>query len=415
MEVLCQRCCGLDVHKKAVTACLVTPEGKEKRTFGTTTDALLELADWLATSGCTHVAMESTGVYWKPVYNLLESTGMEVLVVNAQHIKAVPGRKTDIKDAEWIVDLLRHGLLRRSFIPDRPQLKLQELVRYRRSLIQERSREVNRVQKVLEGANIKLGSVATNVLGVSGRAMLEALMRGEEDPSKLAALARGRLERALCGMLGAHQRMLLATQLRHVDFLDQEIAKLDAEIAEGMCPFKGDLGRLGTLPGVGPRTSEEIVAVIGTDMSRFSSAHHLASWAKMCPGNEESAPKRRSGRTGRGNPLLRGALLEAAWAASHTRTPTSAPTTTASPPDVAGSVPSLPLDTRSCSSSTASSRTRPLTRTSARTTSSARTKRPRCDASSVGSRLWAIASRSTRSPEPGASRGIFGVAGWATR
>jgi len=286
----------------------------------------LELADWLTTSGCTHVAMESTGVYWKPIYNLLESTGMEVLVINAQHIKAVPGRKTDVKDAEWIADLLRHGLLRGSFIPDRPQRELQELVRYRRSLIQERSREVNRVQKVLEGANIKLGSVPTNVLGVSGRAMLDALVRGEEDPFKLAALARGRLkkkqrelERALYGMLGPHQRMLLATQLRHIDFLDQEITELDAEIAERMRPFEGELRRLGTLPGVGPRTSEEILAVIGTDMSRFPSAHHLASWAKMCPGNEESAGKRRSGRTGRGNPLLRGALVEAAWAASHTK------------------------------------------------------------------------------------------------
>lgn len=165
MEVLYQRCCGLDVHKKAVTACLVTPEGKEKRTFGTTTDALLELADWLAASGCTHVAMESTGVYWKPIYNLLESTGMEVLVVNAQHIKAVPGRKTDVKDAEWIADLLRHGLLRGSFIPDRPQRELQELVRYRRSLIQERSREANRIQKVLEGANIKLGSLPPTYWG----------------------------------------------------------------------------------------------------------------------------------------------------------------------------------------------------------------------------------------------------------
>ncbi|MCR4398265.1 MAG: IS110 family transposase [Firmicutes bacterium] len=326
MEVLYQRCCGLDVHKKAVTACLVTRGEKEKRIFGTTTDALLELADWLAASGCTHVAMESTGVYWKPIYNLLESTGMEVLVVNAQHIKAVPGRKTDVKDAEWIADLPRHGLLRGSFIPDRPQRELLELVRYRRSLIQERSREINRVQKVLEGANIKLGSVATNVLGVSGRAMLEALVRGEEDPSALAALARarlkkkeGELKRALRGMLGAHQRMLLATQLRHIDFHDQEIARLDVEIAERMRPFEGDLKRVGTLPGVGRRTSEEIVAVTRTDMSRFPSAHHLASWAKMCPGNEESAGKRRSGRTGRGNPLLRGALAEAAWAASYTK------------------------------------------------------------------------------------------------
>ena len=326
MEVLCEQCCGLDVHKKTITACLITPRGKEMRSFQTTTDSLLTLVDWLLASGCTHVAMESTGVYWKPVYNLLESTGIKALVVNAQHIKAVPGRKTDVKDAEWIAELLRHGLLHGSFIPDRPQRELRELVTYRRSLIQERSREVNRIQKVLEGANIKLGSVTSNVLGVSGRAMIEALAQGEEDPFALASLARGRLKnkhddlkRALHGMLGPHQRMLLSAQLEHIDFLDGQIAKVDAEIGERMRPFEEDLRRLETVPGVGRKTSQEILSVIGADMSRFPSAHHLASWAKICPGNDESAGKRRSGRTSRGNDLLRGALVEAAWAASHTK------------------------------------------------------------------------------------------------
>ena len=321
-----ERCCGLDVHKKTVTACLITPAGKEMRSFETTTDSLLTLVDWLLATGCTHVAMESTGVYWKPVYNLLESAEIKTLVVNAQHIKAVPGRKTDVKDAEWIAQLLRHGLLRGSFIPDRPQRELRELVFYRKSLIQERSREVNRIQKVLEGANIKLGSVTSNVLGASGRAMLEALARGEEDAFALASLARGRLrkkhkdlERALHGMLGPHQRMFLSIQLEHIDFLDSQIAKIDAEIAERMRAFEEDLRRLETVPGIGRRTSEEILAVIGTDMSRFPSAQHLASWAKICPGNDESAGKRKSGRTGRGNNLLRGALVEAAWAASHTK------------------------------------------------------------------------------------------------
>ena len=326
MEVLCEQCCGLDVHKKTITACLITPRGKEMRSFQTTTDSLLTLVDWLLASGCTHVAMESTGVYWKPVYNLLESTGIKALVVNSQHIKAVPGRKTDVKDAEWIAELLRHGLLHGSFIPDRPQRELRELVTYRRSLIQERSREVNRIQKVLEGANIKLGSVTSNVLGVSGRAMIEALAQGEEDPFALASLARGRLKnkhddlkRALHGMLGPHQRMLLSAQLEHIDFLDGQIAKVDAEIGERMRPFEEDLRRLETVPGVGRKTSQEILSVIGADMSRFPSAHHLASWAKICPGNDESAGKRRSGRTSRGNDLLRGALVEAAWAASHTK------------------------------------------------------------------------------------------------
>lgn len=229
VQVLYERCAGIDVHKRTAVCAAITPEERITQTFGTMTDDLLTLVDWLTAKGVTHVAMESTGVYWKPLYNLLEAAGFHVIVVNARDMKAVPGRKTDVKDAEWIADLLRHGLLKASFIPARPQRELRELVRYRKSLIEERAREVNRVQKVLEGANIKLASVATDVLGVSGRAMLEAMIEGKNDPKDLAAMAKGRLqkkkdalEQALKGQMGAHQRMLLAIQLRHVDFLDQD-------------------------------------------------------------------------------------------------------------------------------------------------------------------------------------------------
>jgi len=326
MKVVYERCCGLDVHKKTVTACVITPEGRETRTFGTTTGDLLQLADWLAARRVSHVAMESTGVYWKPVYNLLEGLEMTLLVVNAYHIKAVPGRKTDVKDAEWIADLLRHGLLRGSHIPDRPQRELQELVRYRKGLINQRAQVINRIQKVLEGANIKLSSVARDVVGVSGRAMLEALIAGEADAQALAGLAKGRLrskrvelEGALRGLVGPHQRFLLQSQLRHLDFLDQEIAHLSEEIAQRMRPFEDALQRLDTIPGVGRRAAEQVLAEIGPDISRFPTAAHLASWARVCPGNNESAGKRKSGRTGSGNRWLREALLEAGWAAARSR------------------------------------------------------------------------------------------------
>lgn len=326
MEVVHQRCAGLDVHKKTVVACVITPEGRETKTFGTMTADLLALADWLCAKGCTHVAMESTGVYWKPIYNLLEDSGLQPLVVNAQHIKQVPGRKTDVKDAEWIADLLRHGLVRGSYIPDRWQRELREMVHYRKALIQERAREVNRVQKVLEGANIKLAAVVTDVMGKSGRAMLEAMVHGTEAPQVLAAMAKGKLqskrdqlEQALRGVLGPHQRQMLASQLRHIDFLDQEIEQLDREITERLRPFEAILRRLDTIPGVGRRVAEEILVMIGVDMSRFLTAAHLASWAKLCPGNDESAGKRGSGRTGKGNPWLRTALLEAARAAARAR------------------------------------------------------------------------------------------------
>jgi transposase len=331
MDVAHERCCGLDVHKKTVVACLLTPglRGgaiREVRTFGTTTRELLALTDWLSAAGCTHVAMESTGSYWKPVYNILEGT-FELLVVNAQHLKAVPGRKTDVRDAEWIADLLRHGLLRPSFIPSRPERELRELSRYRTTLVRERASEVNRIQKVLEGANIKLASVASNVVGVSGRAMLAALVAGEEDAQMMAGLALGKLrnkkaalEEALHGRLEAHQRFLLAAQLRHIDNLGALIEEVSGEIEERLRPFQPDLERLTTIPGVGRRIAETLLSELGAEMGRFPSARHLASWTGLCPGQHQSAGKSHSGRTRKGSPWLRSALVEAARAAARSRT-----------------------------------------------------------------------------------------------
>jgi transposase len=330
MDVVHARCCGLDVHRKTVVACLLTPgprgaPRKEVRTFGTMTEDLLALGDWLAEAGCTHVAMESTGVYWKPLYNLLEDR-FELLLVNARHVKAVPGRKTDVKDCEWLAELLRHGLLRPSFVPDRPQRELRELTRYRTALTRERSAEINRLHKALEGANLKLGAVASKALGVSGRDILEALVAGTTDPRLLADLARGKLraklpqlERALAGRVGPHQRFLLARQLAHIDFLDETLAQVSAEIAERLRPFDDAVARLDTIPGVGRHTAEILLAEIGPDLGRFPTAGHLASWAGMCPGNDESAGKRRSGTTRKGSKWLRAALVEAGQAAGRTR------------------------------------------------------------------------------------------------
>jgi transposase len=271
------------------------------------------------------VAMESTGVYWKPIWNLLEGQ-VELLLVNAQHVKAVPGRKTDVQDSEWLADLLRHGLLRPSFVPDRAQRELRELTRYRASLVRERTAEVNRLQKTLEGANIKLGSVATDIMGKSGREMLEQLVAGQTDPAALADLAKGRLrakipalERALVGRFGAHQRFLVGQQLAHIDYLDEVIARLSAEIAERVRPFEDALARLDEIPGVGRATAEVIVAELGTDMTRFPTDAHAASWAALCPGHHESAGKRTSGKTRKGNRSLRVALVEAAHAAGRAR------------------------------------------------------------------------------------------------
>ncbi|AJY74447.1 IS110 family transposase [Paenibacillus beijingensis] len=320
MDVLIERACGLDVHKKSITACVMTPEGKEIKTFRTHTVFLLDLIDWIKQHRCTHVAMESTGVYWKPIVNLLEAEEIQFLVVNAQHIKAVPGRKTDVKDAEWICNLLRHGLLKPSYIPDRNQRELRELVRYRRSLIQERSREHNRVQKVLEGANIKLAAVVSDIMGVSSRDMMGAMIEGEEDPEKLAAFARRtlkkkkeELELALRGNMSAHQRIMLKTMLTHVDFLNEQILELDTEVAKRLDPFQQDIERLDTIPGIGRRTAEQILAEVGTDVgSRFPSAPNLCSWAGLVPGQNESAGKRKSSKTRKGNKYLRAALIEVA-------------------------------------------------------------------------------------------------------
>lgn len=326
MDVVFSHVCGLDVHKKNVVACVITPETKEIRTFSTMTDDLILLVDWIKSNGCTHVAMESTASFWKPIYNLLELEDIQTLVVNAKSIKNVPGRKTDVKDAEWIASLLRHGLLQGSFIPNRDQRELCELIRYRRSLIDERAREVNRVQKVLEGANIKLSSVASDVLGKSGRAMIEAMIAGEENPELLSELAQRRLknkkadlQRALKGLMGTHQKLMLAAQLRHIDYLDEEIARLDEEIKRRMLPFEEDLELLDTIPGVARRTAETIVAEIGMNMDQFPSAAHLCSWAGLCPGQNESAGKRKSGKTRKGNQKLRSALVEAARAAGRTK------------------------------------------------------------------------------------------------
>lgn len=327
MQTVYERCAGLDVHKKSVVACLLFSENgqprKERQTFSTMTQDLVRLRDWLQAHDCTHVAMESTGVFWKPIYNLLEEH-LQVLVVNAQHIKAVPGRKTDVKDAEWIADLLQHGLLRPSFIPPRWQRTLRDLTRSRSTLIEERSRVIARLQKTLEDANIKLASVASDVMGTSAQQMLHALVKGELSPTTMAEFARGRMRTkreqlalALTGHLQPHHRFLEAPHLAHIDSLEEGIDRLSAEIAERFHPYEKILLRLETIPGIKRRLAEIILAEIGPDMSRFPSAQHLASWAGMCPGNHESAGKRLSGKTRKGSQWLRTALVEAAHAASH--------------------------------------------------------------------------------------------------
>jgi transposase len=330
MEVMFARCCGMDVHAKTVVACLRTPgEGgarrSEVRTFGTTTAELLALSAWLTEAGCTHVAMESTGVYWKPVYNVLEGA-LEILLVNPRHMKAVPGRKTDVKDCQWIAQLLEHGLLRASFIPPRPIRELRELTRYRKTLIQERARQSNRLHKVLESGNIKLGSVASEVLGVSGREMVKALIAGERDGAVLAAMAKGKLRRkreqlgaALTGRFTEHHGFLLQHIMAHVEYLDGAIADCDYRIEEHTRPMAGTIAQLATMTGVSRRSAECILAEVGTDMRQFASAKHLASWACICPGNNESAGKRRSGRTRSGNAWLRAILVECAWAAARSK------------------------------------------------------------------------------------------------
>jgi transposase len=331
MDIVYPCCAGLDVHKETVVVCLRRHNGQgparqETRTFGTATRPLLELSDWLSQQGATHLAMESTGVYWKPIWNVLEGQ-FEMLLVNAQHIKQVPGRKTDVKDAEWIAQLLQHGLLRNSFVPAAPQRELRELTRQRRQLIQTRASVANRIQKVLEDANIKLASVAADVLGTSGRAMLEALIAGQDDPEALADLAQRKLRAkipqlrlALHGRVTDHHRFLLRLLLDELTHLEGLIGRLTERIAEVLpAPFGEAVEKLTTIPGIGELAAQNILAEIGVDMNQFGGAGRLASWTGMCPGNHESAGKRKSGKTTKGNRWLRATLVQCAWAASHTK------------------------------------------------------------------------------------------------
>jgi len=360
MRLVVRRGAGLDVHKKTVVATRLRVSEEERmvwetKTFGTMTTELLELYDWLQEWACTHVAMESTADYWKPVFNLLEGA-FEVILVNAQHVKHVPGRKTDAQDSEWLAELLAHGLLKASFIPPKPQRELREMTRYRGTLVEERARVVNRVQKLLEGMNIKLASVATDVLGRSGRAMLEALVADQLRPAEMAQLARGRmrtkipeLEKALIGVVGPSQRKLLALQLAHIDFLDEQVEALSAEITRHVQnmdepPSDGEMDAdsggdeeraardplppmgyaqavtlLDTAPGVDKRVAETVLAELGADMRRFPTPEQAAAWSGIAPGNNESGGKRYSGRVRKGNQALRSALVQAAWSAIRTK------------------------------------------------------------------------------------------------
>jgi transposase len=379
MQIIHRCCCGLDVHKKLIVACLISLNEagefqKEIRSFATMTKDILALADWLTSAGCTHIAMESTGVYWRPIWNLLEEQ-FELLLVNAQHIKAVPGRKTDIKDAEWIADLLQHGLLRASFVPPAPQRHLRELTRYRSTLLAERARLVNRLHKVLEDTNLKLTAVVTNIMGLSARDMLNALLQGETNPEVLAKLARGKLrkkredlEQALVGRVDDHHRFLLTSLLTHIDFLDEQVADCNDKIeqfvslpsdekpelissalddqqqeqaslasttvgTEAMLAqdrvsedgskvplsYQQAIALLDSIPGINQRIAKIFIAEVGTDMQRFPTAGHLASWVGICPGNHQSAGKQIRGTTRKGDRWLRQALIEAAQGAMRTK------------------------------------------------------------------------------------------------
>jgi len=330
MDILHICCAGLDVHKKTVVATLIISQErgqplKATKTFGTMTDDLLRLSDWLMAFGVTHAAMESTGEYWKPVYNILEDN-FEVWLVNAQHIKAVPGRKTDVKDSEWIAELLRYGLIRASFVPPKGQRELRELTRMRSTFVKERATLVNRLQKVLESANIKLASVTSDVNGVSGKAILQAVIAGRSTPEEMAELAQGRLRekrellsRSLHGFVKTHHRFVLSELLLQIDGLDDTIARFDQQIREYCRPFEEAVVLLDTIPGVARKTAEVIVSEIGVNMSRFPTANHLASWAGVAPGNNESAGKRLSGKTTKGNQALASALTQAAHAASRVK------------------------------------------------------------------------------------------------
>jgi transposase len=330
MEVLHEHVAGIDVHRKSLSVC-VRHIGvdrrvrQEVRTFGTMTRDLLELRDWLQAEGATHVAMESTGVLWKPVYNLLEGR-VEVLLVNARHVKQVEGRKTDVKDCQWLAQLLSCGLLRASLIPPKPQRELRDLTRTRSQLVGERTRVVNRLHKVLEDANIQLGAVASDILGVSGREMIEALIQGEQDPEKMAQMARRQLRGkipqlrlALEGTISEHHRFLLRLHLQQYDEIENWMGQLTEQIEKVCIPFAPALEKIAVVPGYNERAAQDLVAEIGTDMSRFPDDDHLCSWAAICPGNHQSAGKQASGRTIQGNRWLKTVLCQSAWAAARTK------------------------------------------------------------------------------------------------
>jgi transposase len=335
MDLLVERCAGLDVAKQEVVACVRTPDpqggagGRRRqaiRTYATFSAELEALADWLEAEGVTQVVMEATGQYWKPIWYVLEARGFALLLVNARHVKILPGRKTDVADAAWLAELLEHGLLRGSFVPPPAIRQLRDLTRYRKKLIQAHTAETQRVHKTLEDAGIKLDSVAADVLGVSGRAMLAALVAGERDPVVLAELAKGKLRKklpqlrqALTGRFSDHHGLLVGLSLEHLEHLERAIARLDARVDEVIAPFAVARDRLDTITGVGKRAAETIIAEIGTDMGVFPTAGHLASWAGRCPGNNLTGGKRRSGTPTKGNRWLGEVLIECAWAAAHTR------------------------------------------------------------------------------------------------
>jgi transposase len=327
MDPIYTSCCGLDVHSKSIQAC-VRRIGKdatihqEVRAFGTMTEDILALADWLSSEEVTHVAMESTGVYWKPIYNILEGR-FTILLVNARHVKNVPGKKTDVKDCQWLAQLLQCGLLKGSFVPDRPQRELRDLTRHRAQLVNEKSAVVNRIHKILEDANIKLGVVATDILGKSGRDMIRALIRGQEDPVQIAELARRQLRgkipqlrSALEGHVTDHHRFILSELIDHLEYLEGQIERFSQRINEVSGPFEEAIEEVARLPGLEKRSAENVIAEIGCDMERFPSEEHLSSWAGMCPGSNESAGKKKSGKTSKGSRWLRATLAQSAWAAS---------------------------------------------------------------------------------------------------
>ena len=329
MELLHARCAGLDVHKETVVGCArIANDGRVEhhvKTFDTTTAGLLELSEWLSEHGCTHVVMEATGVYWKPIWHVLEGD-FALVLANAHHVKSVPGRKTDVNDATWLSDLLAHGLVRGSFVPDEPTQQMRALMRTRKQLVREKASHVQRIQKTLEDANIKLTSAISNIMGASGRAFLTAIIAGENDPEKLAALAHPRLEakkskirESLRGRVTAHHRFLLKLHVDHIQALDDAIAAIDAEVGSNLEPFRCAVELLSTIPGVSRLSAQVIVSEVGTDMRRFPTAGHLVSWAGLCPRNDESAGKRRSTRIRKGAPWLKTVLVQCAWAAARSK------------------------------------------------------------------------------------------------